>query len=152
MNTIKTLSIRQPWAWLIVQGYKDIENRDWSPSYRGPLLIHAGKQPDPPTFDTQRGLYLLEYSLRAKHLWQEGMPRQYHDCRYGGIVGAATLVDVVQVSSSPWFRGTFGLVLADPIVLPFIPLRGQLGLFDVSLDALPQQVVTLLQKRKQGEA
>ena len=29
------LSIRQPWAWLIVNGYKDIENRDWKTHYRG---------------------------------------------------------------------------------------------------------------------
>lgn len=27
------LSIRQPWAWLVVQGYKDIENRDWPTNF-----------------------------------------------------------------------------------------------------------------------
>jgi len=37
-----SLSIRQPWAWLIVQGHKPIENRTWPTTYRGPLLIHAG--------------------------------------------------------------------------------------------------------------
>ncbi len=37
------LSIRQPWAWLIVNGYKDIENRTWSTRFRGKVLIHAGK-------------------------------------------------------------------------------------------------------------
>lgn len=26
--TMKCLSIQQPWAWLIVNGFKDIENRD----------------------------------------------------------------------------------------------------------------------------
>lgn len=29
------LSIRQPWAWLIVNGYKDIENRTWPTHFRG---------------------------------------------------------------------------------------------------------------------
>jgi hypothetical protein len=34
-RTMKALSIRQPWASLIVAGYKDIENRSWRTSYRG---------------------------------------------------------------------------------------------------------------------
>ena len=33
---MKILSVRQPWAWLIVAGHKDIENRKWRTSYRGP--------------------------------------------------------------------------------------------------------------------
>ena len=40
---MRTLSIRQPWAWLIVHGHKDVENREWATDYRGPLLIHASK-------------------------------------------------------------------------------------------------------------
>lgn len=35
------LSVRQPFAHLIVAGVKDVENRDWPTSYRGTLLIHA---------------------------------------------------------------------------------------------------------------
>src|SRR5690606_36026391 len=37
------LSIRQPWAWLICNGGKDIENRNWRTLYRGHVFIHAGK-------------------------------------------------------------------------------------------------------------
>lgn len=37
------LSIRQPWAWLILNGWKDIENRDWTTRVRGRILIHAAK-------------------------------------------------------------------------------------------------------------
>lgn len=40
---MKALSIRQPWAWLIVNGYKSIENRTWNTRIRGTILIHAGK-------------------------------------------------------------------------------------------------------------
>jgi len=43
-SPVYALSIRQPWAWLIVNGWKDIENREWSTRFRGRLLIHAGKQ------------------------------------------------------------------------------------------------------------
>ncbi len=43
---MKALSIRQPWAWLIANGYKDIENRSWRTNFRGEFLIHAGKKFD----------------------------------------------------------------------------------------------------------
>lgn len=40
---MKVLSIRQPWAWLIVNGHKDIENRTWTTRFRGPIPIQASK-------------------------------------------------------------------------------------------------------------
>lgn len=40
---MKALTICQPYAHLIVRGDKLVENREWFTSYRGPLLIHAGK-------------------------------------------------------------------------------------------------------------
>jgi hypothetical protein len=43
---MKALSVRQPWAWLLVHGPKDIENRNWYTNYRGWVMIHASK-----TFD-----------------------------------------------------------------------------------------------------
>ncbi len=41
---MQALSVRQPWAWLIVAGYKDVENRGWATKYRGRILIHAGRR------------------------------------------------------------------------------------------------------------
>ena len=38
---MKAISIKQPWASLIVNGIKDIENRTWATKYRGKVLIHA---------------------------------------------------------------------------------------------------------------
>ena len=40
----RLLTLRQPWAWLVVFGGKDVENRSWTTEYRGPILIHAGKE------------------------------------------------------------------------------------------------------------
>ena len=40
---MKALSIRQPWATLILHGQKDIENRSWATRQRGQVLIHASK-------------------------------------------------------------------------------------------------------------
>ena len=40
---MKVLTIREPWASLIINGYKKYEFRSWKTNYRGKLLIHAGK-------------------------------------------------------------------------------------------------------------
>src|SRR4029077_7780438 len=42
-GTMKARTFRKPYAWAIIHGGKDIENRNWNTSYRGPLLIHAAK-------------------------------------------------------------------------------------------------------------
>jgi hypothetical protein len=44
---MKTISIRQPWASLIIRGYLHGITRDWSRTYRGPLAIHAGRGQSP---------------------------------------------------------------------------------------------------------
>ena len=51
---MKIISVRQPWAYLIVAGYKPVENRTWNTSYRGPLLIHASQAMEENDFPVQR--------------------------------------------------------------------------------------------------
>lgn len=44
------LTVHQPWAWLILHGGKDVENRTWSPNtaaVRNGIAIHAGATNDP---------------------------------------------------------------------------------------------------------
>jgi len=43
---MKTLSVKQPWAYLLCAGIKDIENRTWKTNYRGRVFIHASAKPD----------------------------------------------------------------------------------------------------------
>lgn len=132
---MRTLSIRQPWAWLICQGHKTIENRDWSTDYRGPFQIHAGAgivQRDyrelAARLDAELGILVPPFTDL------ERMPR-------GGIVGVATLTGIVTDSEDPFFFGPFGWTLADATPLPFVPWKGQLGWFDTprhpSLEPLP---------------
>ena len=59
---MKALSIRQPWAWLIVNGYKDIENRTWSTDFSGRAYVNAGKRVKPEHFKEQRD-YIRESGL-----------------------------------------------------------------------------------------
>lgn len=125
------LSIAQPWTWLIVNQFKTIENRTWRhpPTYRGPLLLHAGLKPD------------REFPWAwAERLCGQKLPPSYP---LGGIVGQAQLVDVVRQSNDPWFVGPLGLVLADAQPLPFTPLRGQLGLFEVDARRLAPQMACI---------
>ncbi len=128
---MKALSIQQPFAWLITNGFQDIENRDWPTRYRGLLLIHASKTYDFQSFqDDGKTLYLPYWTQRAPEV-VEAMPKQVKDYEIGGIVGYATLKEVVTKSDSPWFRGKYGFVLTQRHPVDFIPLRGQLNLFDV---------------------
>jgi hypothetical protein len=124
------LSIHQPWAWLIVNGFKNIENRDWPTKLRGRFLIHASKKMTQEDYDDAMDL--------ADQVWavsrQEGHLRRARFLngeggRRGGIVGEAEIVDCVGRHDSPWFFGKFGFVLANAKPLPFMPCRGQLGFF-----------------------
>lgn len=118
---LRALSVQQPWAWAIVNGHKPVENRGWSTGYRGELLIHAGK-----TFDLEGYGWLLRSGLL------EHVPTRA-ELDLGGIVGQTRIIDCVDQMDSPWFFGPFGFVL-DPSAsrpLPFRPLRGHLGFFDV---------------------
>src|SRR5262245_23921031 len=115
---MKALSIRQPWASLVVMGHKDVENRSWQTNYRGPLLIHAGLAHANGAFESIE----KRYGLRLLDL-----PR-------GGIIGSVELVDVVREHPSRWFDGNaFGWVFAHYQPVRFIPMRGRLGLFDTNV-------------------
>ena len=76
---MKVLTIKQPWATLIMQGYKRFEFRSWQTKYRGDLLIHAGKGID------KEALKRLE-----KYLPEELTTRK--------ILGKVTLVDCIKMS------------------------------------------------------
>jgi hypothetical protein len=118
-----TLSIRQPWAWLIVNGWKDIENRTWPTKLRGAFLVHAGKGMTHDDYDEARFLVM---HIRGN---LDGFPG-FGELLRGGIVGQASIVDCVGDSPSPWFFGPHGFVLKYARVIPFIPSKGQLGFYD----------------------
>lgn len=121
---MKALSIRQPWAWAIVQGHKPVENRSWPPRYTGPLLIHAGQQFDDEGLQSMLAVF-PELGAQLPQRWD-----------LGGIVGVAEAVECVTSHPSRWFSGPYGLVLRDARPLPFVAWRGQLGFFDVPDEAL----------------
>lgn len=120
---MKALTIRQPFAWLVVNGFKDVENRSWATSHRGPLLIHAGKKP------LSKGD--KEWLARFREGTGIAVPEKLP---LGGIVGVAILADCVTRHRSPWFRkrpGNFGWVFKDAKRLPFRPMPGKLKVWEV---------------------
>lgn len=128
------LSIRQPWAWAIVNAGKDIENRDWRTDFRGPVCIHASKGMTNREFD-----YFVDLA-RAMHRsgqWNGDFIPEREALSRGGIVGVAEITDCVTQSESPWFFGKFGFVLRNVQPVPFIPVNGALGFFDWRANQMP---------------
>lgn len=132
---IPALSIRQPWAWLIVNGHKDIENRDWPTNFRGQLLVHAGLTMTRKYYDQ------VTLELEAAGLLPScGMPA-YEELERGGFVGWTRVVDCVTESDSDWKQdGSYGFVLRDSRPIPFHPWKGKLNFFNVPNDALAAPV------------
>lgn len=134
---MKALSIRQPWAWLIIHGGKDVENRTWHTKLRGRFLVHASK-----------GMTKDEYAQAYQFFLESGAGQPpfdfpaFEDLERGGIVGSVELVDSVDTSYSPWYMGEKGFVLRDPLPLPFTPLKGRLGFFDVPPELVPCRSTT----------
>lgn len=112
---MKALSIRQPWASLIIAGIKDVENRSWRTRFRGRILVHAGLALDRAGIDFARSL---------------GIDINPADLQRGGIIGSIEIADCVEESDSPWFFGPHGFILRSPQVLPFRQCLGRLGFFD----------------------
>jgi len=132
MRSNLVISVRQPWAWLIIAGFKDIENRGWKDNnpglkVRGRVLIHASK-------GMTRDEY--EWCLRTCHAVSRTHPFPagtvlpgIKQLERGGIIGSVEIVDCVSKSDSPWFFGRHGFLLRNPQRLPFYPCLGQLGFF-----------------------
>lgn len=115
------LTVQEPWASLIVDGHKDVENRTWGTSYRGRLWIHAGQK-----IDTGAWFWIGAAFGEAQAAdWQTGLPEHAG----GAIIGHVDLVGCSQFSKSPWWTGSWAWELRNPVRIPPQPKRGRLGLW-----------------------
>lgn len=119
------LSIRQPWAWAIIAGFKDVENRSTFAVTKGSMqprhiAVHAAK-----------GMTVGEYEDAANFMAHLGVecPRP-DDLVRGAVIGGVTVKAVVKSFQSRWFFGPRGLVLADAYQVDPIPATGALGYFE----------------------
>jgi len=135
---VRILTVRQPWAWAIVHGGKDVENRvrNIAGRYRGAVAIHADHVRDfdwsyrgPAISDAMR-----ERRVRTGERWMD--LEQSMTTQQGLILGVVDLVDVhlggsdACEESSPWADArAWHLVLDNPMPLvDLIPHRGASGL------------------------
>ena len=148
---MKCITIRQPWAWMIIHGggylwppdiagvpqppiltwRKDVENRKWKTTHRGPLLIHAAQREIDDDDDYHKALSVY-YGQTYAQL------REIPDyLEYGSIIGRVNLVDILSDSESCWaFPDHWHWIIEDPQPIKPIPYRGIPGLFDFPDDLL----------------
>ena len=122
---MKALSLKQPWAELILQGKKTIEIRKWNTRLRGRFLIHASRQPNKEQME--------RFGIVSPQL--------------GSIVGEAELVDVITYTTKEAFDADFQKHLATTYVFDkklygFVlknvkrveprPIKGKLNFFEVA--------------------
>jgi len=131
---MRAISIRQPWAWLVINGIKTVENRTWNTNIRGRTLIHASN-----TLDiTAGGLAELRKDLAELEIF---MPTVLD---LGGIVG---MVDITDCTLHPileehkdWHEpGMYAWLLDNAQPLPFIPYKGKLNFFEVPDELIYQR-------------
>ena len=117
---MKALSLKQPFAELILQGKKKIELRKWNTKFRGEFLIHSSKVPD-----------------------KDAMKKfGFSDLPLGKILGKARLIDVKKYSNelehskdnnlhlASSFWGNYGFILNNVERIPEIECKGKLGFWD----------------------
>lgn len=132
---MKVISIKQPWASLIAQGIKDIENRTWKcpEKYIGKrVMIHASKTP---AIDRWRALNQDQIREACK----KGLTgSKFKELPLGSIIGSVELVDCVQNHPSIWAeQGVWNWVLARPILFDGserVIIKGKLGFWNLNQD------------------
>ena len=125
------LSLKQPWAALLVAGRKTIEVRKWPTAVRGRVYIHAARTVD----DRPAGWAQVPDDLRA--LAQQT----------GGLIGSAELTGCIIYRTSAgfaadaprhgndptWFEPPhmYGFTFRHAVAVPFVPRKGQVRFFTV---------------------
>lgn len=98
---MKAITIKQPWASLIVHGTKAIENRTWRTNFRGRILIHSAQ-----SIDISRSPLLSREQFKAVGGKEEYQKHYFGNC--GCIIGSVEIVGCVVNHPSIWAEKTDG--------------------------------------------
>ena len=124
---MKAISLKQPWAWLMVNGYKMPEFRNRRDSFRGECYVHASKQMDKTAFDWIAMHIPFPYikEFMTNRLPPLGM------FNVGKIIGKFTVMDCLPVAlarekypNDIWLKmagdslGKYAFITESPISLP----------------------------------
>ena len=127
------LSVRQPWANLLVAGIKDVENRTWklSKKFLGRRIqIHASKK-----FDAGAEAWIAErFGASPEFATIQKIVRASKNT-VGGIVGSVVFEDASMKSESLWAQGPwyFRVRAGSAVVCEIVPMTGRLGIWSCQL-------------------
>jgi len=125
---MKVITIKEPYATLIKEGYKEYEFRTWKTSYRGDILIHSAKSYDKNNLDRFKDKN-LKYNM-------------------GKIIAKATITDCIEVDekikkellnkdkkvyknlSKERDKPLYGFKIENIEIIEPIEVKGQLGLWE----------------------
>ncbi len=127
------LSLKQPWAALLVHGRKTIEIRRWATTRRGRVFIHAARVPD-----------------ARPEAWMHLPPELREAAQLaGGVIGVADLTGVKAYRSAEafvadkarhlndplWYQPPclYGFLFANARTMPFQTYKGNVRFFTVTL-------------------
>ena len=135
---MQALSIKQPWANLIVSQKKTIEVRRWSTNYRGDLLIHVS----------------ISIDKSAKYMFDS------IDCKPLGVIIAIAKLENIKIYNTLsefnqdyskhlnpinlYQKGLFGFMLSNVCKIIPIPYKGSQKIFNTSIEMKDIKVLHIL--------
>ena len=132
-QTSYALSIKQPWAALVVAGLKTIEIRKWATSIRGRIFVHAAIIPD-----------------KRPEGW-DAVPEELRPLAetVGGVIGAVDLLSCIgyrtaekfkldakkHLNDPSWFEAPqmYGFQFGSPAIIDFFSWKGNVRFFNVDV-------------------
>jgi hypothetical protein len=126
------LSVKQPWAALLVHGLKSIEVRRWPTARRGRVQIHAARIPDPRSEAWER--VPPEFRQAAKIVGGIVGVGDITHCRTYRTVEAFAADSTLHLNDPAWFQPPvlYGFVFTDTTAVPFRPYPGWVRFFSVT--------------------
>ena len=151
---MKTITVKQPWAYLLCAGIKDIENRTWKlpEKYKGErVLIHASAKPLANGACISHLLTTDQYDCLFNE--DDAMDLLYLQNYNSAIIGSVRFVDCVINHPSIWAEKSkaiefdeygfptlyenkiYNWVVADPILFdkPILNVKGRVRFWDCDL-------------------
>jgi len=137
---IKAISLKQPWATLVILGAKMYETRSWNTSHRGVMAIHASR-----TFSDETARLCLHEPFRS--VLRGAGYRSGWDLPRGVVLGTVELVEVcataeldprtlsaTELAFGNFRPRRFAFQLAHPRKWdPPVPMPGHLNIYDIDL-------------------
>lgn len=132
---MKTLSVQQPWASLLVKGFKNVENRTFNTNHRGKLLIHATAKPASNNFLMEQPMEYMTEILNDRSFGNMGL--SFKEYPTSAIIGWVDIVDVIAPGNecfSNWnggeefYRWCVGEM--EEFDEPIVGVKGKLGIWE----------------------